>query len=67
MPLFDFLCLDCGRVSEVLLLGSEEHPACQSCGSGNLKRMLSAPSSLSGSSRQDLPGLGDTGCCGSKH
>ena len=65
MPLFDFLCLDCGRVNEMLLIGSSEEPACPECGSKHLKRMLSAPSSLSGVAQQSLPGPKDTACCGS--
>ncbi len=65
MPLFDFLCLDCGRVSEMLLIGSSEEPGCPVCGSKHLKRMLSAPSSLSGVAQHSLPGSKDTGCCGS--
>jgi putative FmdB family regulatory protein len=65
MPLFDFLCLECGRVSETLLTGASEAPACVACGSRKLKRLLSAPSSLSGVSRNSLPGPGDTACCGS--
>lgn len=64
MPLFDFLCLDCGRVSEVLLIGSSEKPGCPECGSKHLKRMLSAPSSLSGVAQHSLPGPKDTACCG---
>jgi putative FmdB family regulatory protein len=65
MPLFDFLCLDCGRVSEMLLIGSSEEPGCLECGSKHLKRMLSAPSSLSGVAQHSLPGPKDTACCGS--
>ena len=65
MPLFDFLCLECGQVSETLLTGASEAPACNGCGSRKLKRLLSAPSSLSGVSRNSLPGPGDTACCGS--
>jgi putative FmdB family regulatory protein len=65
MPLFDFLCLDCGRVSEMLLSGSSEEPGCPACGSQYLKRMLSAPSSLSGVAQHSLPGPKDTACCGS--
>ncbi|MFH0789616.1 MAG: zinc ribbon domain-containing protein [Pseudomonadota bacterium] len=65
MPLYDFLCLQCGRVSEALLTGSSEAPTCSACGSGDLKRLLSAPSSLSGTTRHSLPGQGDTTCCGS--
>lgn len=65
MPLYDFLCLDCGKVSETLLNGSNDIAECNGCGSRNLKRLLSAPSSLSGAGRQGLPGPGDTACCGS--
>ena len=65
MPLFDYLCLDCGRVSEMLLIGSSEEPECPECGCRHLKRMLSAPSSLSGVAQHSLPGVKDTACCGS--
>ena len=65
MPLFDFLCLDCGQNSEVLMPTSKEKPTCKSCGSSNVKKLLSAHSSMSGSSRDRMPGAGDTACCGS--
>ncbi|MBU2497636.1 MAG: zinc ribbon domain-containing protein [Proteobacteria bacterium] len=65
MPLYDYLCLDCGKVSEVLLSASGEQSKCRACGGKNLKKLLSAPSSLSGATRKNLPGPGDTACCGS--
>jgi putative FmdB family regulatory protein len=65
MPLFDYLCLDCTEISEVLVTGENEKPVCRSCGSSNLKKMLSAHSSLSGPRSSALPGPGDTSCCGS--
>ncbi len=65
MPLFDYLCLDCGEVCEILVSGTEDTPECQICGSSSLKKMVSAHSSLSGSSTDRPPGLGDTSCCGS--
>jgi putative FmdB family regulatory protein len=65
MPLFEFLCMECGKTSEVLVTLSEELPTCTACGSEKLKKLLSAPSSLSGAHRQGLPGSGDTACCGS--
>ncbi|MBN2125482.1 MAG: zinc ribbon domain-containing protein [Deltaproteobacteria bacterium] len=64
MPLFDYLCLDCGKQSEILVASSGEAPRCEGCGSGNLRKMLSAPSTLSGAPKDRLPGTGDTGCCG---
>jgi putative FmdB family regulatory protein len=65
MPLFEFLCLDCGQISEMLLTTSGDRPHCGQCHSRNLKKLLSAPSSLSGVSQQQVPGPGDTACCGS--
>jgi len=64
MPLFDYLCLDCGKSTEALVIGEGDEVRCGSCGSGNLKRLLSAHSSLSGSARNGMPGPGDTACCG---
>ncbi len=65
MPLFEFLCVECGAMSEVLVASSDESPTCKTCGSVNLKKLLSAPSSLSGIASQGLPGPSDTACCGS--
>jgi len=64
MPLFDFLCLDCGKQSEILITGSGDKPQCHACGSRNLDKLLSAHSSMSGVSQNTMPGPGDTTCCG---
>lgn len=64
MPLFEYLCLDCGKVTEVLIINSGDVPKCRACSSTSLKKMLSAHSSLSGSSASRPPGPGDTPCCG---
>ncbi|MFH1350899.1 MAG: FmdB family zinc ribbon protein [Pseudomonadota bacterium] len=65
MPLFEYLCVDCGKHTETLVISSEDQPACQYCGGRNLKKMLSAHSSFSGAHAQTMPGPGDTACCGS--
>lgn len=65
MPLYDFLCLDCGQISEILISGERQTPACSKCKGTNMKKMLSAHSSLSGSPSNRMPGAGSTGCCGS--
>ncbi len=65
MPLFEYLCRDCGQKSEILVSSPAVQPACQACGSANLKKLLSAHASPSVGSQDRLPGPGDTGCCGS--
>jgi putative FmdB family regulatory protein len=65
MPLFDFLCADCGHVAEILVSTEKMTVYCERCGSGNLKKLMSAHSSLSGTASSSMPGPGDTACCGS--
>ncbi|CAN2041676.1 Zinc ribbon domain-containing protein [Candidatus Magnetomoraceae bacterium gMMP-15] len=65
MPLYDFLCMDCGQQSEVLIINSDSTPECHACGSQNMKKLLSAHSSMSGPNKNTMPGQGDTTCCGS--
>ncbi len=65
MPLYDYLCLDCGKTSEILVSDKSSQPRCLDCNSDNLKKLLSAHSSMSGHAKNRLPGLGDTTCCGS--
>ncbi len=64
MPIYDYVCGDCGGTSEVILARSTDTPECQSCGSENIEKLLSAHSSLSGGRNSSLPGPGDTSCCG---
>jgi putative FmdB family regulatory protein len=64
MPLFDYQCMNCGKVSELLLKSSSDSLQCTFCGSLKLKKIMAAHSSLSGASQAKLPGEGDTGCCG---
>lgn len=66
MPLFDFLCADCGKEFEILVSGSAEAVKCSYCGSLEIKKLLSAHSSFTGSKSHGMPGPGDTACCGSE-
>lgn len=66
MPLYDYQCQDCGKVSELLINVSSAQPECSFCGSPKLKKLISAHSSLSGTAQFRMPGAGDTGCCGSQ-
>ena len=65
MPIYGFLCSDCGHVGEMLVFSDKTANHCEKCGSSNLKKLMSAHSSLSGTSSGALPGAGDTACCGS--
>jgi putative FmdB family regulatory protein len=65
MPLYEYLCLDCGSVSEILVGKAHDTATCRTCASASLKKMLSAPAAFSGGTRDRVPGPGDTACCGS--
>lgn len=61
MPIHDFKCKECGKVSEFLLPGSpgDRILACTNCGSQNLEKLVSAPSLPKGRASAS----GST-CCG---
>ncbi len=47
MPLFDFVCEDCGKHFEELLFEDDEAlPSCPACQSTHTSRLLSMPSPL---------------------
>jgi len=64
MPIFEYVCADCGETSEILLTSSTDRAACPNCGSSNLHKLLSAHAAASGSPSARMPGPGDTACCG---
>ena len=48
MPIFEYLCKDCGASSEYLVIGSKsEAIACKECGSAQVEKVLSASTVLS--------------------
>ncbi|MBT3310581.1 MAG: zinc ribbon domain-containing protein [Desulfobacterales bacterium] len=65
MPIFDFICEDCGKTSEIIISASYGDPECCNCGSKKIKKLISAHSSMSGPVKKSTPGSGDTSCCGS--
>ncbi len=60
MPIYEYRCLDCGKISEILLRnpGSEDIE-CPMCGSENLEKLLSASYAIKMNS--SMPGRT---CCG---
>lgn len=65
MPIYEYLCKDCGQTCEIIVTASSDRPQCPHCNGQGLERLLSAPSSMSGVAKTSLPGPGDTACCGS--
>ncbi len=63
MPLFEFQCHDCGGKSEILVTSSSNNLECRVCSSRNLKKLLSVPSSLTGTSKAAMSDTGPA-CCG---
>jgi putative FmdB family regulatory protein len=63
MPLYDFVCRDCGREQEILIRGSET-PSCESCGGPSLAKLLSAPIAHMGGKSEPRPAGGSAGPCG---
>lgn len=64
MPIFEFSCNVCGEQMEILVSGASAQPSCSACGSSELKKMLSVPSSLSGVSDGRMAASEAVGCCG---
>jgi putative FmdB family regulatory protein len=63
MPLYEFVCRDCGREQEILIRGSET-PECESCGTTSLTKLLSAPIAHLGGESAPRPQAGGGGGCG---
>ncbi|HHV81490.1 MAG TPA: zinc ribbon domain-containing protein [bacterium] len=42
MPLYDYKCLNCDATFEVLIKSPDEDVFCESCGSKNVKRLISS-------------------------
>jgi len=60
MPIYDYECLECGKVSETFLRNADsEDITCPNCSSKNLKRLISAPYMI----KKSAPAPGTT-CCG---
>jgi len=62
MPIYEYKCMNCGRVTEVFFrsLQQDIEVRCSNCRSKNIKKIFSAPSSVS---IAESSGKGVT-CCG---
>jgi len=61
MPIYEYRCQRCGQVSEFLVktVSGGQNLSCPRCGSGDLEKLLSAPSLL----KENTASPGHT-CCG---
>jgi len=61
MPIYEYRCGKCGKVTEILerKLDSNENVICSHCGSDELEKLISAPARVTMSNRG-----GATTCCG---
>lgn len=59
MPIYDYRCRECGRVSEVLIRTSEGKARCTHCGGEDMERLISSSYMI----RMDVAST-DTTCCG---
>lgn len=62
MPIYEFLCRECGHVDEYLVFGSGEGESCKKCGSGKLEKMMSSFSFRSSGGGKVAAGSGCAGC-----
>jgi putative FmdB family regulatory protein len=62
MPVYEYKCLECGKISELFIrnINEKENFTCHSCGSGALKRFFSGSVSLN----LNHAGSKQSSCCG---
>jgi putative FmdB family regulatory protein len=65
MPIFEYVCRDCGREFEAFVTG-ERKPACPACQGANLGKLLSRPGMVGAGDRseRDQPSFGGCGAGG---
>jgi putative FmdB family regulatory protein len=66
VPIFDYLCNDCGKQSEMFVPDLKVEPLCMLCGSKNLRKTMRKISSFSKESIKSFPISCDTSCCDSR-
>ena len=59
MPIYDYKCGDCGKVSEIFLRSADSEVRCPDCSSENMQKLVSASYMI----RTDTSAPGTT-CCG---
>jgi putative FmdB family regulatory protein len=67
MPIYEYLCRDCGEEFEKLVFSTSPTVACEKCGSDNIAKKMSVFASKSGNTF--TPSSGGSGCdsCSTKN
>lgn len=65
MPIYEYICLECGKIYEELSSSSDAEGKCPSCGQKNREKLISSPSTLTGKETPATTPHGGRGCCGS--
>jgi putative FmdB family regulatory protein len=63
MPIFEYVCKDCGRPFEKIVPRYDSHVDCAHCNSVNVEKQLSVFAVAGGSSKEDVSSAG-CGQCG---
>ena len=73
MPIYEYKCEDCGKVSEILVKNRarESEVLCPECQAGNLKKLISIPGAVmtkgKGTELPPMPACGNAGPGGCKN
>ncbi len=60
MPIYEYSCENCGKITEILVNKEKDNVVCKYCGSIRLKKLISAPGAIiMGGSKSK-----GTTCCG---
>jgi len=64
MPLYEFRCAECGQIFDRLMPAGGDSPACTSCGSTQVNRLISMIGGLVGSGTPSSEPRSSGGGCG---
>lgn len=64
MPIYEYLCKDCGSEFEELVSAVDAAPPCPQCGSGRTEKLMSACASRTDGSGPDPEALNNLSCGG---
>jgi putative FmdB family regulatory protein len=64
MPIYEYECQKCGKVFEVLVLGSDDQAVCPDCGASQAERVLSRFASNNVAKMYHIDTSSSGGSCG---